>query len=401
MGIFSGLLASPFLSTACFAGPQETAKVEVTVQIKEKGQQEKEKQKDEKASEEDRPLIQIALLLDTSNSMDGLISQAKNQLWGIVNDLASTKKDGKLPKIQVALYEYGNSGIPVTKSYVRQVVPMTDDLDKLSEALFALKTNGGDEYCGTVIDIATKNLDWTPGHDHYKTIFIAGNEPFTQGETDYTVSCAAARGSGIVVNTIHCGDKSTGVRGKWQHGAEVGGGKFMNINSDKRAVIIKCPQDAKLQELNIKLNATYLYFGSDGKKRFLGQAKLDRQQLGAGGAGGLSSRIISKGNANVYSNGNWDLLDASNNKSFDITKIDKKTLPEKYRKMSDKELKDAIEEMKKKRSAIQKEISKVAKERLKYIAEEMKKRPDDQKDTFGRALQEAARSQAEKKGFKK
>ena len=28
-----------------------------------------------------RPLIQIALLLDTSNSMDGLINQAKSQLW--------------------------------------------------------------------------------------------------------------------------------------------------------------------------------------------------------------------------------------------------------------------------------------------------------------------------------
>ncbi|RPI65426.1 MAG: hypothetical protein EHM44_00590, partial [Ignavibacteriales bacterium] len=34
--------------------------------------------------------IQLALLLDTSNSMDGLIDQAKSQLWKIVNELATS-----------------------------------------------------------------------------------------------------------------------------------------------------------------------------------------------------------------------------------------------------------------------------------------------------------------------
>src|SRR6185295_3102994 len=35
--------------------------------------------------------IMLALLLDTSNSMDGLIEQAKSQLWKIVNELAAAK----------------------------------------------------------------------------------------------------------------------------------------------------------------------------------------------------------------------------------------------------------------------------------------------------------------------
>ena len=40
--------------------------------------------------------IMIALLLDTSNSMDGLIDQAKSQLWKIVNEVAAAKSgDGK------------------------------------------------------------------------------------------------------------------------------------------------------------------------------------------------------------------------------------------------------------------------------------------------------------------
>ena len=43
-------------------------------------------------------LIQLAILLDTSNSMDGLINQAKSELWKIVNELALAKKNGKSPK---------------------------------------------------------------------------------------------------------------------------------------------------------------------------------------------------------------------------------------------------------------------------------------------------------------
>ena len=49
------------------------------------------------------PRIQIAILLDTSNSMDGLIDQARSQLWKIVNELATASKDGDEPVLEVAL----------------------------------------------------------------------------------------------------------------------------------------------------------------------------------------------------------------------------------------------------------------------------------------------------------
>lgn len=55
--------------------------------------------------------IQVALLLDTSSSMDGLIEQTKSRLWNIVNTLTTLKYNGKAPQIEIALYEYGNSGI--------------------------------------------------------------------------------------------------------------------------------------------------------------------------------------------------------------------------------------------------------------------------------------------------
>ena len=107
---------------------------------------------------EKKELIQMAVLLDTSNSMDGLIGQAKSQLWKIVNELAIAKRNGKNPNIEVALYEYGNSSLSSQDGYIRRVLPLTGDLDTVSEKLFGLTTNGGDEYCGMVIDSAVKNL---------------------------------------------------------------------------------------------------------------------------------------------------------------------------------------------------------------------------------------------------
>jgi hypothetical protein len=92
----------------------------------------------------DKQSIMLALLLDTSNSMDGLIDQAKSQLWKIVNELSGAKcDDGSRPNIKIALYEYGNDGLPSSEGYIRQVSPLTTDLDVISEKLFSLTTNGG------------------------------------------------------------------------------------------------------------------------------------------------------------------------------------------------------------------------------------------------------------------
>ena len=64
-----------------------------------------------------------------------------------------------------------------------------------------------------VIQAAIERLDWSSEPNAYKAIFIAGNEPFTQGSVDYKEACKQAIESGVVVNTIHCGDYQSGIRG--------------------------------------------------------------------------------------------------------------------------------------------------------------------------------------------
>lgn len=377
---------------------QQEASSDTVIEIKITKEATDDKASDEALLQKDRPRIQIALLLDTSNSMDGLIDQAKAQLWSIVNSLVETKKDGKTPLVQVALFEYGNDKLPVTEDYLRQVVPLTTDLDKLSEALFALKTDGGSEYCGAAIGNATRVLNWEAGDGAYKAIFIAGNEPFDQGQTDFNVVCSDARSKGIVVNTIHCGPENVGVEGKWKQGADVGGGRYMVINSDKKVVSIPCPQDEVLLRLNTRLNKTYIPYGSHGKEGKARQLAQDEAQAGSS----LTTRVQSKGNAALYSNATWDLLDAMKEKKVELKSLDKKTLPEAMQKMSAEDLEKHIKSLQEQRDKIQKEIAKVSKERAEYLANEIgKKAESGQEATLGDVLNRAAIEQAETRGFKK
>ena len=145
--------------------------------------------------------IQVAILLDTSNSMDGLIEQAKSRLWNIVNTLTTLRFKGKTPEIQIALYEYGNDNLKASDGYVRLVTPLTNDLDLISEKLFALRTNGGLEYCGTVIDKANKQLKWSTNDSDIHLIYIAGNEEFTQGKISYKEAISDVLRKNITVNT--------------------------------------------------------------------------------------------------------------------------------------------------------------------------------------------------------
>ena len=347
-----------------------------------------------------RPAVDVAILLDTSNSMDGLIDQAKNQLWTIVQQFAKAKKNGKTPILRVALFEYGNTGLPASEGYIRQVVPLTDDLDKLSESLFALRTNGGDEYCGQVINEAVKRLDWSKEQNGYKAIFIAGNEPFTQGTVDYRKSCKRAIERGIVVNTIHCGNSQEGIQGQWQHGAQLAEGEFLNIDQDRAVVHIDCPQDKVIIQLNAELNKTYLWYGA-AKERGRYEANQAAQDENAErtGSNAISSRVAAKASA-AYGNRNRDLVDTLADDVQILKKVKEEELPDAVKQLRPEKREAYVREMASRRGAIQKQINDLAAEREKYLAKERQRLASDSaSSTFGEATVLAIRKQLTKSGF--
>ncbi len=282
--------------------------------------------------------VQIAILLDTSSSMNGLINQAKSQLWKVVNSFNSAKKEGKVPFVEVALYEYGNSSLNLTENYIRQIEPLTRDLDEVSRELFSLRTGGGEEYCGAVVSRATKDLKWDSDPGTYKVIFIAGNERFTQGPVDAIVASQEAAQKQIIVNTIHCGNEQAGISGQWKTGALTSGGSFAIINQDKAVAHIRSPQDPILLELNNELNGTYIPYGNKGRASAYNQAAQDTNAVKNASMGSAVQRALTKCSTN-YWNAGWDLCDASKAEGFDWKSIEKKSLSKELQTKSVEDIK--------------------------------------------------------------
>ena len=339
--------------------------------------------------------IQLAILLDTSNSMDGLINQAKTQLWKIVNELARARKNGKSPLLEVALYEYGKDSIPSGEGHLRMVTPLTTDLDRVSEELFSLTTNGGSEYCGMVIDRAAKGLLWSRNGNVYRVIFIAGNEPFTQGNVDYRVSVKNAIKRGIVVNTIFCGNFQDGVNTMWKHGAELADGTYTTIDHNSKAVHIRAPQDSEIVRLGRELNRTYIAYGQTGMARKLRQKTQDKNAAEMSESA-IIERSVAKA-SKQYRNSGWDLVDAVRNNSVDLKSIDDEDMPEDMRKMSPAQRKAHIKKMSEKRASIQKKIARLNRERREYVEKKRKKLAGE--STIDTAIIKTIRSQAAKKSY--
>lgn len=339
--------------------------------------------------------IMLALLLDTSNSMDGLIDQAKSQLWKIVNELAAAKcSDGTKPKIKIALYEYGNDGLPSSEGYIRQVSALTNDLDLISEKLFSLRTNGGSEFCGHVIRTSLNQLDWSASSADLRMIFIAGNEPFTQGSVSYREACALAKEKGVTINTIYCGDFNEGMNTNWKDAADIAGGTFMSIEQNSKTVYVPTPYDDRLSQLNDQLNKTYVYYGSSGRDKKAMQEAQDNNAASYGAAN-KAERTVSK-SSHAYSNSTWDLVDASKENEQVIAKAKDDELPQEMKGMTIDQRKAYVKAKSEERAKIQQEIQTVNKQRQDYI---VKNTPKEQENMLDAAMINSIKSKAKTKNL--
>jgi hypothetical protein len=341
-----------------------------------------------------QPLIQIAILLDTSNSMDGLIEQAKSQLWKLVNELSLARKDGQPPRLQVSLYEYGKSSLPQDSGYIRMVAPLITDIDQISEKLFELTTNGGDEYCGQAIRQAAGDLAWSPDNGDLKLMFIAGNEEFTQGPVDYRIACTEAAKRGLIVNTIFCGSQPEGARTGWQDGAASGGGSYTNIDQEQRPAAVDAPQDPALDSLNRELNATFLAWGDGGK---VGKARQVEQDQNASSYNHqvMSERTMAK--TSVHYSVSWDLVDGARAGRVKLDGIVEKDLPFVLRGKTPREQRRYIDRLYADRLAIGNNIRALYLERQRYVDQQLTGKAAQ--NTLGFAIIKAVRGQASQRGF--
>jgi hypothetical protein len=352
------------------------------------------------------PKIQAAILLDVSNSMDGLIDQAKKQLWNMVNVLSKVTCDGNIPTIEIALYEYGRTENNSNDGFVKQISPFTNNLDLLFKVLISLQTHGGDEFCGHVMYNSLLQLNWDNSANSYKVIFISGNESFLQGDVSFTKACEEAKRKGVVINTIYCGSKDQGIKENWNLGAECGNGTFSNIDQNAEPLIIPTPYDTTIITLKTKLNETYLAYGRSGALEYESMLQADTLPLynivdpTKMDSFVVAQYVIAKSNKHLYNNPQWDLVDATEKNPGIIDTLDMTTLVDSLKTRSRKDLRKIVETMAVQRKKVQDQIAELAFKQEEFIKTEKERQKVNEPQTLQSEIERIIREQVKRVNMK-
>ncbi|RKY21111.1 MAG: VWA domain-containing protein [Planctomycetota bacterium] len=338
--------------------------------------------------------VDLALCLDTSGSMKGLIDSAKEKLWAIVNELSQAEPS---PTLRVALLTYGNDGHDEAQGWVSLDVPLTTDLDLISQHLFALSTNGGTEYVGRVVSTAVEQLRWSGASDAAHIVVVAGNETADQDPVRrYHEVARMARERGFHLNAIYCDNGERGVASTWEDVALLGSGYYAVIDQDHGTLAIDTPYDGKLTLLNDQLNRTYIAFGSAGAAGLSNQVAQDSNSRSVNRAS-LADRVATKG-GKLYKCA-WDLVDACDSGDIDLETVAPEDLPEELAGLSLVEREAFVAGKRADRARVQAQIAQVHVQRQAFQAQVRAERSLEDDDAFDRVLRDAVRAQLTAKGF--
>jgi Mg-chelatase subunit ChlD len=348
--------------------------------------------------------LEMVFVLDTTGSMGGLIDGAKQRIWGIINEVMQSPSH---PSVRVGLVAYRDHG----DQYVTQILPVTNDLDKVYTTLMDYSADGGGDGPEDVrrgLSDGVMKAGWSkPSADTAQVVFLVGDAPphddYAQ-EPDTLTTTAAAVKAGMTVNTIQCGaDDST--RSVWQTIARRGEGRFFSIAQDGGVQTVATPYDARLSELGTKLGATYLAYGggageagrdfrSEASAR---QAASETKVMGAAPATAQADRAYNKAlNKDAYVG---DLLQSIENGSVKLEDVKAEDLPDELQKLTPAERPKEVERRLADRKKMRDEIVTLSKQRDEYIASERKKTAGGQSG-FDSAVASALKEQMARKGIK-
>src|ERR1700704_96401 len=82
-----------------------------------------------------RPEVEVVFCLDTTGSMGGLISAAKQKIWAISNQIA---RGQPTPRVKLGLVAFRDRG----DVYITKVFDLTEDLDAIHGHLMGFQAQG-------------------------------------------------------------------------------------------------------------------------------------------------------------------------------------------------------------------------------------------------------------------
>jgi len=348
--------------------------------------------------------MEMVFVLDTTGSMGGLLTGAKERIWGIVNDVMQTSS---VASVKVGLVAYRDRG----DQYVTQVLPLTEDLDKVYSTLMEYNAAGGGDEPEDVRRALAEGVakaGWSqasPGRA--QILFLVGDAPPHDygDEPDPLTTADRAVKQGLIVNTIQCGDTPS-TKIVWEAIARRGQGQYFLIPQNGGVQTISTPYDERLSQLGSRLGGTFLAYGggagAEGES-FRGSLKDAAEKIETSVATNsaptaAAERSVNKAlNAKAYIN---DLLQDIENGSIKLDSVKAEDLPTELQKLSAADRAKEIAKRLAERSEIRKQILALSKQRTEYIAAEQKKRKGGAQNGFDVAVSAALREQLAKKGIR-
>ncbi len=329
--------------------------------------------------EQNRPVIEVTFVLDTTGSMGGLLEGAKQKIWSIASRIASGQPT---PIVRVGLVAFRDQG----DEYVTKVFPLTNDLDKVYENLRSFQPDGGGdtpEHVGRGLGEAVSSVHWSQDSKVMKMIFVVGDAPPQQYQDgwDYRKWAKAAEKKGIVVNTVQCGnDQSTRIT--FSEIASMGGGTFAAIDSSGGMIAVRTPFDEKIADLTNKISGLSLYAGGRAARRsaeskrtamasMAPEAAADRlgyisKDKGGEGAGAVAAAAAPK------TEGTRDLVGDERA----LEEAEDAELPDELRGMNRAAQKAEIARRSKVRTELEKQVVELAKKRDAWLAANASEKED-------------------------
>jgi len=347
----------------------------------------------------ERPMIEVAFVLDTTGSMSGLIQAAKEKIWSIASTMAQAQPT---PEIRMGLVAYRDRG----DAYVTRVVDMSSDLDSMYATLMDFKAGGGGdspESVNQALHDAVHDLSWSQDSKAYRVIFLVGDAPphmDYQDDVKYPETVKAALDKGIVVNTIQAGG-SPQTTTQWQRIAGLGQGSYFQVEQGGSAVAIATPYDEALAELSAELDDTRLYYGTAEEKAKKALKKEATDKLHAGSSVASRARRATfnaseAGKKNLLGEG--ELVEDVTSGRLDLSNIEADALPAPMQTMAPEEQAAMVEETAARRKELKAEITQLAQQRDEYLKKELEAR-GGAKDSLDDKVYGAVREQAASAGL--
>ena len=326
----------------------------------------------------DGATLEMVFVLDTTGSMGGLLEGAKQRIWGIVNEVMQSHSEHT---VRVGLVAYRDAG----DAYVTQVLPLTNDLDKVYTTLMDYQASGGGDWAENVrrgLADGVQRAGWSPNSaGSSRIIFLVGDAPphdDYQNEPDTLTTTAEAVRSGMIVNTIQCGDAAD-TRRAWQEIARRGEGQYFAIAQDGGVQTVSTPYDARLSELGAKLGKTYTAYGGGGGSKGKSfrdgiaatQIASENRVAASAPPQAQAERAVNKAlNKDAYVG---DLLQSVENGTLKLEAVKDEDLPDDLQKLSPADRQKEVERRLAERRKVREEIVTLSKKRDEFIAAERKK----------------------------